>query len=454
MEVNGSIRAIGFLGATSIVAGSMLGVGIFLTPHLVAQSVTSPGVFLLLWALGGLLAIAGAVTYAELGAMMPDAGGDYVYLDRAFGPTMGFAAGVVLFVGVFGGSIASMSAAVSQYQIRLLAGLVGLDLSTPWIEIGSVGWTGVEVVAILLVLVLTLLNAFGVRLSASTQTLLTLIPVGVLTVFAVAALVTSPHDSAAPASGEAGGPASIGAAVLNIYFAYAGWNAVAYVGGEVRDPGRVIPRALLLGTAIVTALYLVLCASWIAVLGMGGIADSFEAGTAAASVLLGPGAEGFVAATIAVALVGSINATVLGGGRIGYAMGRDGALPATFGTLSEATHVPARALWAQAGFAVFLIASGTFEDLVQLTSVAMFLLGSLTVCALFSLRRREPDAERPYRATLYPVLPMLYLVTAVAVIGMEVVDFLRGEEGSGLPLLGIAVFFAVLGLRAAARGRK
>lgn len=438
-----SIRAIGFLGATSIVAGSMLGVGIFLTPHLVAQSVTSSGLFLSLWGLGGVLAIAGAVTYAELGAMMPDAGGDYVYLDRAFGPTLSFAAGVVLFVGVFGGSIASMSAAVSQYQLSLLTGLVGIDLSAQWIEVAAFGLSGVESVAIGLVLALTALNALGVRLSSNTQTLLTLIPVGLLTVFAVGALATAPHATAVPASTTSGGASSIGAAVLNIYFAYAGWNAVAYVGGEVTDPGRTIPRALLVGTVLVTALYLLLCASWIAVLGMGGIAQAFESGTASARALFGQGAEGFVAAIIALALIGSVNATVLGGGRIGYAMGREGALPSTFGVLSSVARVPARALWAQAAFSVFLIGSGTFEQLVQLTSIAMFLLGSLTVCALFVLRRREPDADRPYRASLYPVLPALYLVTALAVIGMEFADFSSGEEGAGLPLLGIAVFAAV-----------
>ena len=144
------MRAIGLLGATAVVAGSMLGVGIFLTPHLVAQSIISPGVFLFLWALGGVIATAGAVTYAELGAMMPDAGGEYVYLRRAFGPSASFSAGVVLFVGVFGGSIASMSAAVSEYQLTLLGGLVGLDLPGRWVEVGALGLrlSGVESVAI------------------------------------------------------------------------------------------------------------------------------------------------------------------------------------------------------------------------------------------------------------------------------------------------------------------
>ena len=148
------MRAIGALSATAIVAGAMLGVGIFLTPHLVAQSVTSPTLFLLLWGLGGLIAIAGAVTYGELGAMMPDAGGEYVYLGRAFGSAMSFAAGTVLFIGVFGGSIASMSAAISQYQLSLLAGSVGIDLSNEWVVLPALGVriTGVEFVAVGLVL--------------------------------------------------------------------------------------------------------------------------------------------------------------------------------------------------------------------------------------------------------------------------------------------------------------
>ena len=438
------------LGATAIVAGSMLGVGIFLTPHLVAQSVASPGLFLLLWGLGGVIAIAGAVTYAELGAMMPDAGGDYVYLDRAFGSHLSFAAGVVLFVGVFGGSIASMSAAVSQYQFSALASLVGIDLAASWLSLGSLGidLTGVEILAVILILGLTWINALGVRLSSNTQTLLTLVPVALLTVFALGSLATAPHASAEPASGESGSAAAVGEAILNIYFAYAGWNAVAYVGGEVSEPGRTIPRALLLGTGLVTGLYLLLCAAWISVLGMGGIRASFEAGTAAASVLLGPSAEGLVAAVIAVALVGSVNATVLGGARIGYAMGREGALPSALGQLTAATQVPGRALWLQAAFAVFLVVSGTFADLVQLTSVAMFLLGSLTVCALFALRRREPEAERPYRATFYPILPCLYLATALAVLGLEVWNVAAGhEDASALPLLGIVVFVAVWLLR-------
>ena len=439
-------RAIGPLGATAIVAGSMLGVGIFLTPSLVAKSVSSPTLFLLLWVLGGVIAIAGAVTYAELGAMMPEAGGDYVYLDRAFGSSLSFAAGTLLFIGVFGGSIASMSAAVSQYQFSLLASTVGFDLSRTWLTLPGLNaeFTGVELVAMILVLALTGLNAVGVRLTSFTQSLLTAIPVGVLVIFAIFAFATAPHATAVPAEAATPGASSIGAAVLNIYFAYAGWNAVAYVGGEVRNPGRNIPLGLLLGTAIVTGLYLLLCAAWISVLGMGGLASVFEAGTAAAKALLGPQVEVLVAAIIAVALVGSVNATVLGGARIGYAMGRDGAFLRSLGRLSARTEVPTRALWAQAFFALFLIATGTFERLVLLTSVAMFLLGCLTVCALFALRKSEPDADRPYRASWYPVLPLLYLVTGAAIILVAIKDFWQQVDlQTGFPLLGLGVFVVV-----------
>ncbi len=438
-------RGIGLGGGTAIVIGSMLGVGIFLTPRLVATATTSPSLFLLLWAVGGLIALAGAVTYAELGTMMPDAGGDYVYLRRAFGSSTSFAAGCLLFLGVFAGSIASMSAATCRYQLALLAASAGVDLEAAWFEVPVLGLSlsGIDGAAISLIGLLTAVNALGVRLSTITQSLLTMIPLAVLLGLAIFALGTVPHATVRAPVATQGGPAALGGALLNIYFAYAGWNAVAYVGGEMANPGRNIPRALILGTIAVTLLYVLLCASWIAVLGMGGIAESFEVGTAATAALVGPRAEVLMAGVIALALLGSINATILAGARIGYAMGRDGALPAGMARLSARAAVPTRALLAQAIFSIGLVLSGTFEELVLLTSVAMFLLGSLTVIALFVLRRREPGAQRPYRATLYPVLPLIYLVTAIAVIGLEVRSVLVDLGTSPLPLLGLAVFAAV-----------
>lgn len=445
--VHGPPRAITGFGAIAIVAGSMLGVGIFLLPRLVAEQVPQTAWFLGLWVFGGVVAVAGATAYGELGTMFPLAGGDYVYLRRAFGPSLGFAAGGLLFFGVFGGSIASMSVAVCQYQLPTLLAPWDLDLEAVWVQLPWEGaaMTGTEVAAVVLVLLLTALNAGGVRPTARVQAVVTLVPVGLLTLFALLCLARMPHASAVPAAAEAlARPISTGGlavAVLNIYFAYAGWNSVAYVGGEVRRPERNIPLGLLAGTGLVTAVYFLLCAAFVAVLGMGGLARTFEAGTAAATAVLGRGAAPLVAGIIAVALIGSINATVLGGARIAYAMGRDRLLPAFLSQLGR-TRVPTRALWMQALLGIALIVTGTFELLVQLTSVAMLVLGGLGVLALFRLRRSMPAHPRPYRASGYPWLPALYLLTSILVIVLKVQSVWVDEGGAmrWFPLLGLAVF--------------
>ena len=375
-------RSIGALGATAIVAGSMLGVGIFLTPRLVADQVSSTGWYLLLWGLGGVVALAGAVAYAELGVMLPRAGGDYVYLRHTFGRSMGFASGWLLFAGVFCGSISSMAAAVCTYQLPML---LGTDLSGA--VLGPL--TGTQLCAMGLVLGLTVLNCAGVRLSTRMQILVTLVPFGVLTLVAGYALGTGPHESSQAVTGDTPmSPMGLAVAFLSVYFAYAGWNAVAYVGGEIERPHRNIPLALLGGTALVTVLYLVLCAAFAAVLGLGGVREAFESGTASATALMGPRAEVWVAGLIAVALLGSVNGTVLQGSRIAYAMARDQALHSSLGRLN-ARSVPARSLWAQSIVSCVLIGTGSFEALVELTSIAMFVMGGLAVVCLFVLRRRE-----------------------------------------------------------------
>jgi len=447
---NHGMRAVGALGATAIVAGSMLGVGIFLTPRLVALQVSSTGPYLLLWALGGIVALAGAVAYAELGTMFPRAGGDYVYLRHAFGPSTGFASGWLLFAGVFCGSISSMASAVCTYQLSTLAApLIELDLAAP--ALGTL--SGSQLAAITLVLGLTVLNCLGVRASTMVQTLATLVPFAVLTVVAVYALATEPHTAAVAAPADTGEPwsvAGLAVAFLGVYFAYAGWNAVAYVGGEIDRPERNIPLSLLGGAGLVTLLYLLLCAAFVAVLGIGGLRNAFEAGTASATALLGPGAEWWVAALIAVALLGSVNATVLQGSRIAYAMATDGSLHPWFAALGSTTAVPVRSLWAQALVSCLLIATGSFDALIELTSVAMLVMGGLAVLSLFVLRRREPDRARPYRATGYPVVPALYLaVSATVIVSRCWQAWLSSTRPDAdalewFPLLGLALFVVML----------
>jgi APA family basic amino acid/polyamine antiporter len=438
---SGPPRVIGAVSAFAIVAGSMLGVGIFLFPGQMALSVSSGGSFLALWLLGGLMALSGAVACGELGAMMPRAGGDYVFQRAAFGPSVAFAGGCVLFGAVFAGSMASLSVAVFQYQVSALLG-VGLGE----IALGPAGISASRILAAGLILALTALNVAGVRPASALQTLATFAPIAFLVLLALiapfAAVPGAELDRAhTPAAESLTGLTS---GFLLVYFAYSGWPNVIYVAGEVRDPGVNVPRSMILAVLAVTALYLLLCAAFLAVLGMGGLAALgagwLDAGTGLARALGSPFVERVVLVTIALAILTSVNATVLAGARVAYAMAVDGAFPLWAAKLDARSGVPSRALWIQCALACLFVLTGTFDAIVEMTSLAMLVTGSLTVASLFVLRRSEPDRARPYRAHGYPVLPACYLVLALVVFGTELREAVGGEGVSALyPLVGLAV---------------
>ncbi len=430
-------RVIGSVAGFAIVAGSMLGIGIFLVPAEVAGYLQAPWAFLLMWAVGGLLAFAGAVACAELGAMLPHAGGDYVFQREAFGPSAAFASGWVLFGAIFTGSIAAMGVSLAKFQLPVLLGSAGWEAPV-W---GGV--TGVQLIGVGLILAVTLLNSLGTRLSAGAQTLLTLVPLVVLAGLAVLVVtgVLEPHAApAAPMTTPR--EITLGGVVLAyvaVYFAYSGWNSVIYVAGEVRAPGRTLPRALLGGTVVVTALYLLLCAAFLVALGMDGVRSAGEAGTATAGAIAGDAGRVVVTSLIAMALLAGLNGTVLGGARVLYAMSKGGAFVRFAGELSPRTGAPARALWLQAGWASILVLSGSFEEIISLSSLAMMITGSLTIASLFVLRWRFPDRPRPYRAAGYPWLPGLYLLSSAVVIAVMLGRAMGDTPRAWFPLLGLGI---------------
>ncbi len=434
-------RVIGGLAGFAVVAGSMLGVGIFLFPSKVAFAVDDAAVFFALWVLGGVFALAGSVACGELGGMLPRAGGDYVFQREAFGRSMAFASGWVLFAAIFAGSIASMSVAVFQYQV---SSLIGVDLTQPLSR--GLPFSAAQLMAIGLIVLLTALNDAGTRVSARAQVVLTLAPITALVLLAAWALTAAPAAAAAPPVAKSGATeltlGGLAAGFLFVNFAFSGWINIIYVSGEVRDPGKNIPRSMISATVGVTTLYLMLCGAFIAVLGFEGLAGLgwTDAGTAVAqavgSHLLGT----LVLVTIAVAIITSVNATVLSSARVAYAMGKDGAFWRGAAKLSGARKVPRRALWIQAGLSSIIVLSGTFEDIIEMTSVAMFITGSLTVLSLFALRRTRPDLPRPYRATGYPWLPALYVTLALAAIAAKIWQATRPDADNALfPLIGVAV---------------
>jgi len=446
-------RVIGTLGGLSIVVGSMLGIGIFLSPSQVATHVPCTWGYLVVWVISGLIAFSGAVAYAELGTRFPSAGGDYVFLKEAFGPSVGFASGWLLFIGVFAGSVATMAVPIGHYQVpALLAPWIEVDPDASLFSVSGLGVTWLNLtlsraVGVVLIVVLTLLNVIGTRLSTGVQFALTALPVLLLALgSAYIFLLVEPTHAALSRQVEEP-VVGFGRAILAVYFAFAGWNSIAYVGGEMASPGKTIPRSLLGGTVVITALYLLMAGAFLYVLGIDGLSSACEAGTATVRVLAGEGGAVWVTALIALALIGSVNATILAGGRVGWAMARSGALRRSLGTLHGRYQTPSKTLLLQGAVAILFVLTGSFQLLLELAGVAMMLMSTLTMVALFVIRRRDGTAA-PYRATLYPWLPGFFLLISTAVIGAQLYRAAAGTDrmsfASFYPLIGLAVFVAML----------
>lgn len=444
-------RSLGPLAAMSLVAGTMLGIGIFIAPPDVARHLDHPVTFVLMWALGGISALCGALCVAELGAMMPRAGGDYPYLRLSYGPGVAFAAGWLQLLAIFPGSLATMAVGTATYQLPVVLGgayPIGDMLGMP--ELTPTLW------AVIIIVGFTALNHIGIVLSGLLQIVFTLVPLGVLLVASLWVLGGGTSTDGLAVTTAPSMPALSGAAAafLGVYFAYSGWNAAIFVGGEIRDPTRNVPRSLVGGTLGVTVLYLLLCLGFVAVLGMGDLATAGEAGSAVARRLFGPVGEMTITVLIVLAMLGSINGCVLTGSRIGYAMAEHGDFTRSAATLHRRYGTPVVALWVQAGIGVLLVLTHSFEHLIKYTSAAMLVTGTLTVMTVMILRRRLPDMPRPYRAWGYPVTPILYAASSLFVLGVFAVRiFEDGAERDWSVLLAVAWFVvALLVHRARRRG--
>jgi len=437
-------RVIGPLSAFSIVAGSMIGVGIFIFSDEIAAGTGTLPLFFGMLLLGGLFALAGSVACGELGAMMPRAGGDYVFQREAYGRSIAFASGWVLFAAIFAGSNAILAVAVCQFE---LGPLLGYDIPA-MLEPLLGPFNAAQLGAIGLVLVFTALNDLGASVSARAQVVLTLAPIALMLALGLFVLVAQPDIVKAPAGDElAKLPGTLtlsglASAFLAVNFIFSGWINIIYVAAEVKEPGKNIPRSMISATAVITLLYVVLGATFIAVLGLGGTASGgspvlgFDAGTRVANALgaawLGP----VVLVVITLAILTSINATIMGAARVGYAMAKDGAFWRPMAKLSGGT--PRRALWFQAGIAALIILTGTAETIGEMTSLAMFVTGSLTVFAMYVLRKKRPELARPYRARTW--LPALYLVLALLAVLAKLGDALvKPGVAAWYPLIGVGI---------------
>ena len=397
-------RVLSLNDATMLIVASVVGSGIFLTPGAVAERLPHPGVFLGAWLLGGLLSLAGALANAELGAMFPRAGGDYVYLREGFHPLAGFLVGWLSFFVIFSGTVATLAVAFAA-SVAPAFGL-GPEAHVP--------------LAIAVTAAVSAVNYVGVRWGARVNNLTSYAKIAALLAFAALGPLFG-HGNAAnllpifAGAGAASLPA-LGLALSPILFSYLGWNSSVYVASEIERPERNVPASLFLGLGICTLLYMLVNGVYLYALPIDALRLESNVGEAAARALFGPVAGSLVAGFVVVSILGTLNATVLVGPRIAYAMGLDGLFPGGVDRVHARFETPHRAILLQALVAAALIASlETFRRVLDATTFAIVLASIADVLALFALRRRQPNRRRPYHALGYPWVPALYVLASGAI---------------------------------------
>jgi APA family basic amino acid/polyamine antiporter len=425
----GFIRGLGLWDATAVVAGSMIGSGIFIVSADIARQVGAPGWLLVVWLIAGVMTVIGAVSYGELAAMMPHAGGQYVYLREAYGPLMGFLYGWTLFLVIQTGTIAAVAVAFGKFTATLVP---ALDAA---LRLGPFSVSAQQGLAIAIVALLTAANCNGLRTGKLVQNVFTATKVGSLLALVVLEVAVGRNPAAVDANlADFWGAPSvsliplIGAAMVGALFSADAWNNITFAAAEVRAPARTVPLSLAIGTSLVIGLYLAANAVYLAALPLHGdpaattalgrgiqFASSDRVATAAMEVTLGQGAAVIMALAIMISTFGCDNGLILSGARVYFAMARDGLFFRPAGFLNT-RGVPAAALVLQGVWASVLTLSGTYSDLLDYVIFAALVFYVLTVGAIFILRRTQPETPRPYTAVGYPAIPAAYIVLAALIM--------------------------------------
>jgi APA family basic amino acid/polyamine antiporter len=435
-------RRLGLSASFSMITGSMLGIGIFLAPGLAAQHINTSGLFLGAWIFTGMIALAGASIYGKLGVMMPKSGGDYIFHREAFGPSVAFAYGWGLICAAFAGSLAAMSVALCTFQLQPLLGLpggelfstgaLGYDLTVNWAQIWAIGLIGI----------ITLLNTYGLEISVRLQEFMAYIPLAAL--FLICGYlftcdpVQVPETAKAAPLKEGWDLSGISTAFLDIYFAYSGWNAIIYIAGEVKHPKKNIPIALIGGTISVMCLYLFFCAAALHFFGLEGLARHFDIGSGIAQELGGGGVSTGMTALVTIALLASLNATVIGGGRVAYMMAIDGCFIRSAGVLSS-RKTPVNALWTLAFIASLIALFVPYETIFSFISLVMVAGGAITAVAFYVVKRKADTAEARALSLADWIVPPLFIIASISVIGIKVSDAIQGKDKALLSIMGLLI---------------
>jgi APA family basic amino acid/polyamine antiporter len=416
MSQPGLVRQLGTLSAVALVVSNMIGVGIFTTTGFLAGDLGSPSLVIGIWIVGGVLALAGALCYAELGMNFPRSGGEYVYLSEAWGPAWGFIDGWVSFFAGFSAPIAAAALAICAYLAFFVPALSPDAQAAYVVPLGitQISLGGSQLLGSAIVLVFTAVNLAGIAQVAKLQNVLTATKLVVIGVFLILGFSFGDgswdHLSQAAARGsDSPLAAQFAISLVFVFYAYSGWNAAVYVAEEIRDPDRTLPIALVLGTLFVTALYVALNLLYVYAAPLEDLKGVLAVGTAAATSLFGTRVGGLFAAAMAVSLLATVNAMCMIGPRVYYAMAKNGAFFSAAARVHPRWQSPYVAVLAQGACAIVLILTGTFESLANYIGFTLFLFSALAVAALFKFRGRPGWKRSRWVSLGYPIIPLIYM---------------------------------------------
>ncbi len=464
------LPALGLFSATMLVAGGVIGSGIFRKPGVMASQVGSPEVLLGVWLLAGFVSLLGALSNAELSAMMPQTGGQYVFLQRAYGPFVAFLYGWALFAVIQSGSIAAVAYVFAEYATQfvplpeLTGSLAGFSLHLPFIgDITPFRDLGIKGLAAAIILLLTLVNYLGVRFGGIVQNIFSVTKMAAMLGLVVLVAftpgvgqlsnLTTPSSVIHPAG--LGWWVAVAGALQGAFWAYDGWHKITYIGGELKSPQRDLPRSLVFGIFLVAGLYLLMSTAYSYMLPIDQMARSRLVAADVAERCFSGGGR-WIAAAVMISTFGAVNAIILTSARVYFSMGREGMFPAALGLAHSRFHTPAASLVVQAAWSLVLLVSGTFDTLTDTLIFVSWFFYAANAWAVVVLRRKEPDAARPFKVPLYPWVPVLFvafgLVYLVLTLCNDVASYrkaltaghpaiLNSALGAALVLSGAPIYF-------------
>ncbi|HEX2975012.1 MAG TPA: amino acid permease [Bacteroidales bacterium] len=434
MTENNLQRKIGLFPATNIVVANMIGAGIFTTSGLLMAGLNDPLLMLGLWVTGGVIALCGALSYGELGAAMPGAGGEYLFLSELYHPLFGFLSGWISFIVGFSAPIAASALGFSEYFTRALPGFSG------WLDNAGIMTPAATKVflSVSVILIFTLLHYRGIRKGTFVQNILTILKVGLITFLLLAGFFSGKGDLSNFSHGEGvktglAGWKTIGLSLMWIMFAYSGWNASTYLGAEIKDPHKTLPRSLVLGTVIVVLIYLGINCLYVYSIHSNEMKGVISVGGLAMGKLFGPSADTLFSLLIAFALFSSLSAFIIIGPRVYYSMAKDGLFFKSVARIHPRFAVPSNSILLQGMIAAILALSGTFEQILTYMGFALGIFPILTVSGVFIQRKNHPSSPK---LPGYPLTQVIYVAAGLMIL---VLSFMERPTESSIALATVIV---------------